>query len=97
VSGRRRSRLGARLLTAVLGGLGAVLLLFALSRPSVGRFLAAGVVLGAAAVVRYNALHRDDARRYGRAAQIRSLVWSVVIVVVFVGASLVLSELISGD
>jgi uncharacterized membrane protein YidH (DUF202 family) len=95
VSGRRRSRLGAQLLTAVLGILGAVLLLFALSRPSVGRFLAAGVVLGAAAVVRYNALHRDDPGRYGRAAQIRSLVWSVVIVVVFVGASLLLSELIS--
>ena len=73
------------LLTAVLGVLGALVLLFALGRPSVGRFLAAGMLLGAAAVVRYNSLRRDDPARYGRAAQIRSLVWSVVIVVVFVG------------
>ena len=63
------------------------MLLFALGRPSVGRFLAAGMLIGAAAVVRYNSLRRDDPGRYGRAAQIRSLVWSVVIVVVFVGAS----------
>jgi uncharacterized membrane protein YidH (DUF202 family) len=97
VRGRRRSRLGAVLLTAVLGVLGAAVLLLALSRPSIGRFLAAGMLLGAAAVVRYNALHRDDAGRYGRAAQIRSLVWSVVIVVVFVGASLLLSQVLGGD
>jgi hypothetical protein len=97
VSGRRRSRLGSQLLTAVLGVLGALVLLLALSRPSVGRFLAAGMLLGAGAVVRYNALHRDDPGRYGRAAQVRSLVWSVVIVVVFVGVSILLSQLIDGD
>jgi uncharacterized membrane protein YidH (DUF202 family) len=92
---RRRSRLGPTLLTGVLGILGALLMLFALSRPSVGRFLAAGLLLGAAAVVRYNERHRDDPGRYGRAAQVRSLVWSVVIVVVFVGVSLLLSALLS--
>jgi len=95
VRGRRRSRLGAVLLTAVLGLLGAAVLLLALGRPSVGRFLAAGLLLGAAAVVRYQARHRDDPGRNDRAAQIRSTVWSVVIVVVFVGVSLLLSELIS--
>ena len=95
VSARRRSRLGARLLILVLAALGVLLLLLAFSRPSVGRFLAAGLVLGGAAVVRYNAVHRDDPGRYGRAAQVRSLVWSVVIVVVFVGVSLLISELLS--
>jgi heme A synthase len=93
VSGGRRSRLGATLLTAVLGMLGVLVLLLAFSRPSVGRFLAAGLLLGAAAVVRHNALHRDDPGRYGRAAQVRSLVWSVAIVVVFVGVSIALSQL----
>jgi hypothetical protein len=97
MSGRRRSRLGAQLLTAVLGVLGALVLLLALGRPSVGRFLAAGLLLGSGAVVRYNALHRDDPGRYGRAAQVRSLVWSVVIVVVFVGVSILLSQFIDGD
>ncbi len=92
----RRLRLGTRLLILALAAGGVLLLVLAVGRPSVGRFLAAGVVLGAAAVVRYNALTRDDPRRYGRAAQIRSLVWSVVIVVVFVGASFLLSELIEG-
>jgi hypothetical protein len=95
VSGRRRSRLGALLLTAVLGVLGALVLLLALGRPSVGRFLAAGLLLGAAAVVRYNSLHRDDPGRYGRSAQVRSLIWSVAIVVVFVGVSFLLSALIN--
>jgi hypothetical protein len=92
VSARRRSRLGARLLILVLAAFGVLLLLFAFSRPSVGRFLAAGLVLGDAAVVRYNAVHRDDPGRYGRSAQIRSLVWSVAIVVVFVGVSVLLSQ-----
>ena len=92
----RRLRLGTRLLILALAAVGVMLLVLAVGRPSVGRFLAAGVVLGAAAVVRYNALTRDDPRRYGRAAQIRSLVWSVVIVVVFVGVSFLLSELIEG-
>ena len=93
---RRRLHLGPLLLTGVLGVLGAVVLLLALGRPSVGRFLAAGLLLGAAAVVRYNDLHRDDPGRYGRAAQIRSVVWSVAIAVVFVGASLLLSQVLEG-
>ena len=38
-----------------------------------------------------------DPNRYGRAAQIRSLVWSVVIAVVFVGASLLLSQLLGSN
>ncbi len=97
MSPRRRSRLGARLLTAILGVLGALVLLLAFSRPSVGRFLAAGMLIGAAAVVRDNSLRRDDPSRYGRAAQIRSLVWSVVIAVVFVGASLLLSQLLGSN
>jgi hypothetical protein len=84
-------------MTAVLGVLGTLVLLFALGRPSVGRFLAAGMLIGAAAVVRYNSLHRDDPGRHGRAAQIRSLVWSVVIAVVFVGASLLLSQLLGSN
>ena len=88
----RRVRLGARLLILLFAALGVLLLLFALSRPSVGRFLAAGLVLGGAAVMRYNAVHRDDPGRYGRSAQVRSLVWSVVIVVVFVGVSMLLSQ-----
>jgi hypothetical protein len=95
VSPRRRSRLRVQLLTAVLGVLGALTMLLALGRPSVGRFLAAGLLLGAAGVVRYNELHRDDPHRYGRAAQVRSLLWSVAIVVVFVGVSLLLSEVMS--
>jgi hypothetical protein len=77
----------------VLAALGVLLLLLALSRPSAGRFLAGGLVLGAAAVVRYNATRADDPARYGRAAQFRSVVWSVVIAVVFVGVSLLLNEL----
>ncbi len=91
----RRTRLGTRLLILVLATLGVLLVLFAASRPSIGRFLAAGLILGSAAVVRYNATTRDDPRRYGRAAQVRSLVWSVLIVVVFVGVSWLLSELIT--
>jgi hypothetical protein len=55
------------------------------------------MLIGAAAVVRYNSLRRDDPGRYGRAAQIRSLVWSVVIAVVFVGASLLLSQLLGSS
>jgi hypothetical protein len=78
-----------------LGVLGGLLVLFALTRPSVGRFLTAGLVLGAAAVVRYHDLHRDDPDRYGRAAQVRSLYWSVAIVVVFVAASFLLNALLS--
>jgi len=95
VTARRRTRLGPKVVVAVLGVLGALLLLFALGRPSVGRFLAAGLLLGAAAVVRYNDLHRDDPERNGRAAQLRSLYWSVVIALAFVGASFLISALLS--
>ena len=95
MSPRRRSRLRAQLLTVVLGVLGSLVLLFAFGRPSVGRFMAAGLLIGAAAVVRYNSLHRDDPERYGRAAQLRSLFWSVAIVIVFVGASLLLSAVLT--
>jgi hypothetical protein len=96
MSARRTDRvpLGTRLLIVCLAALGVLLLLFAVSRPGVTRFLAAGLVLGAAAVVRHRATH-DDPARYGRAAQLRSLLWSVVIVVVFVGASWLLNELIT--
>ena len=96
VSPRRRSRLGAQLLTGRprrAGGAGAALRV----RPAVGRPVpGGGLLLGAAAVVRYNSLRRDDPGRYGRSAQIRSLVWSVVIVVVFVGVSMLLSQLLDG-
>jgi hypothetical protein len=95
VTPRRRLHIGPLLLTGVLGLVGSVVLLFALGRPSAGRFLAAGLLLGAAAVVRYHDLHRDDPRRHDRTAQVRSLVWSVLIAVVFVGASLLLNELLT--
>jgi len=96
VSRRSRGRLGPRLAILFLAGLGVLVLLLALSRPSVGRFLAAGLMLGAAAVVRYNLAHRDDPDRYSRSAQVRSFVWSVVIAVVFVGASILLNQLLDG-
>jgi hypothetical protein len=88
-------RLGTRLLILTLAGLGVLLALLALSRPSTGRFLAAAVLLAAAVVVRYNATRPDDPSRYGRSAQVRSIVWSVVIAVVFIGVSLVINELLT--
>ena len=88
-------RLGTRLLILGLAGLGVLLALLAVSRPSTGRFLAAAVLLSAAVVVRYNATRSDDPSRYGRSAQVRSLVWSVVIAVVFIGVSLVINELLT--
>jgi hypothetical protein len=75
--------------------LGALVLLFVLARPSAGRLLAAALLLGAAAAVRYHDLHRDDPDRYGRAAQLRSLYWSVAIVVVFVSASFLVNALLT--
>lgn len=92
----RRTRLGTRLLVLALAGLGGLLMLFALSRPSVSRFLAGGLLLAAAVVVRYNATRAADPARYSRAAQVRSLVWSVLIAVVFVALSLLLNELLGG-
>jgi hypothetical protein len=91
----RRVRLGTRLLILALSAFGAMLVLLAFSKPSTGRFLAAGLLLAAAVVVRYNATRPDDPARYGRAAQVRSIVWSVVIAVVFIGASLVVNELLT--
>ena len=41
------------------------------ARITADQLTALGLVLGAAAVVRYNALTSDDPRRYGRAAQVR--------------------------
>ena len=91
---RRRSTLGTRLAILCLGALGVLLLVLALTRPSAGRFLSAGLVLGAAAVVRHRMTHAGDPAAYTRADQVRSVVWSVVIAVVFVGASLLLSQLL---
>ncbi len=91
----RRTPLGTRLLILVCATLGLVLLLLAFSRPSAGRFLASAVLLAAAVVVRYNAARPRDPARYGRAAQVRSLVWSVVIAAVFIAVSLVVNELLT--
>ena len=91
----RRPRLGARLLILALAALGVLLTLFALSRPSAGRFLAGAALLAAAVVVRYNATRPDDPSRDTRAAQVRSLVWSVVIAAVFIGVSLAVNELLT--
>jgi multisubunit Na+/H+ antiporter MnhB subunit len=91
----RRTRLGTRLLILVLAVLGVLLVLFALGRPSAGRFLAGGLLLAAAVVVRYNATRAADPARYSRAAQVRSLVWSVLIAVVFIGVSLLVNELLT--
>jgi uncharacterized membrane protein YidH (DUF202 family) len=82
----------AVLVTAALGLLGALVLMYAVARPSITRFLAGSLLLAAAAVVRYQDLHRDDPDRFGHTAQVRSLVWSVVIVVVVVGVSVLLTH-----
>ena len=91
----RRTKLGTRLLILACATFGVLLLLLAFSKPSVGRFLAAGLLLAAAVTVRYNATKAADPARDSRAAQVRSIVWSVVIVVVFVGASWLLNEAIT--
>jgi hypothetical protein len=44
--------------------------------------------------VRFRALRTDDPAKYGRDAQMRSLYWSIVIAVVFVGASLLINRLL---
>jgi hypothetical protein len=90
----RRPKLRTRLLILALITLGVFVLVLAFARPSVGRFLSAGVLLGAAAVVRFRALGDDDPSKYGRAAQMHSLYWSIVIVVVFVGASFLVNRLL---
>ena len=90
----RRPKLRTRLLILALITLGVLVLVLAFTRPSAGRFLSAGVLLGAAAVVRFRALRTDDPAKYGRDAQMRSLYWSIVIAVVFVGASLLINQLL---
>ena len=91
----RRPKLRTRLLILALIGLGVFVLVLAFTRPSAGRFLSAGVLLGAAAVVRFRAVRTNDPTAYGRAAQMHSLYWSIVIAVVFVGASFLVNELLS--
>jgi hypothetical protein len=86
------SHLKASLLAGGLAVLGTLALLFAAARPSVGRVIAGGLLLGAAAVVRYQDQRKDDPTRYGRSAQVRSIVWSVVIVVAVVGVSVALTR-----
>lgn len=90
--GRRVSRVRAFMLTSFLGFLGAMVLLFAAVKPSIGRFVAGGVLLGAAAVVRNAARRRDDPTRDTRAAQLRSLCWSLVVVALFVGFSVLVAH-----
>ena len=90
--GRRVAHARAVLLAAGLGLLGSLVVVYAVARPSISRFLAGALLLGAAAVVRHQDAHRDDPGRFGRAAQIRSLLWSLVIVVVVVGVSLLLAH-----
>jgi multisubunit Na+/H+ antiporter MnhB subunit len=91
----RRTPLRTRLLILACAGLGILLLLLAFSKPSVGRFLAAGLLIAAAVTIRVNASRPADPSRYTRAAQLRSVAWSIVIVVVFVGASWLLNEMIT--
>ena len=91
----RRPRLGTRLLILALAVLGLLLTLYAFSRPSTGRFLAGAVLLAAAVVVRYNATRPDDPGRDTPAAQVRSVVWSVVIAAVFIGVSVLVNELLT--
>jgi hypothetical protein len=88
----RMSHLKASVLAGGLAVLGTLVLLLAAARPSVGRLIAGGLLLGAAAVVRYQDQRRDDPTRYGRSAQVRSIVWSAVIVVVVIGVSVALAH-----
>ena len=90
----RRPKLRTRLLIIALVALGVFVLVLAFTRPSVGRFLSAGVLLGAAAVVRFRSVRTDDPSKYGREAQMSSLYWSIVIAVVFVGASFLINQLL---
>lgn len=91
----RQPKLRTRLLILALITLGVFVLVLAFTRPSVGRFLSAGVLLGSAAVVRFRALRTDDPSKYGRAAQMSSLYWSIVIAVVFIGASFLVNYLLT--
>ena len=90
--GRRVSRARAFMLTSFLGALGAMVLLLAAVKPSIGRFLAGAVLLGSAAVVRNAARRQADPTRDTRAAQLRSLGWSLAVVAVFVGFSVLVAH-----
>ena len=82
-----RPTLGTRLLILGLVALGIFVLVLAFTRPSAGRFMSAAFLLGAAAVVRHRATRPVDPEAYGRAAQLRSLYWSIAIAVAFIAAS----------
>ena len=56
----RRPKLRTRLLIIALITLGVFVLVLAFTRPSAGRFLSAGVLLGAAAVIRFRAVRTDE-------------------------------------
>ncbi|MEO6511408.1 MAG: hypothetical protein ABIO16_10485 [Nocardioides sp.] len=90
-----RPTLGTRLLILFLIALGAFVLLLAFTRPSAGRFMSAAVLLGAAGVIRHRALKPADPSKYGRAQQMSSLYWSIVIAVVFIGASFLVNQLLT--
>jgi hypothetical protein len=96
-SAQPRPTLGTRLLILALVGLGVFVLVLAFTRPSAGRFMSAAVLLGAAGVVRHRAVRPADPAAYGRAAQLRSLYWSIVIAVVFIGASFLVNRLLNGS
>ena len=49
----------------------------------------------AAGVLRFRATRPTDPAQYGRAAQLRSLYWSIAIAVVFVGASFLVNKLLT--
>ena len=92
-----RPTLGTRLLILALIALGVFVLVLAFTRPSAGRFMSAAVLLGAAGVLRFRATRPTDPSRYGRAAQLRSLYWSIAIAVVFIGASFLVNRLLAGN
>jgi hypothetical protein len=92
-----RPTLGTRLLILALIALGVFVLVLAFTRPSAGRFMSAAVLLGAAGVLRFRATRPTDPAQYGRAAQLRSLYWSIAIVVVFIGASFLVNRLLTGN
>lgn len=92
-----RPTLGTRLLVLFLIVLGVFVLVLAFTRPSAGRFLSAAVLLGAAGVLRYRSARPVDPEEYGRAAQLRSLYWSIAIAVSFVAASFLVNRLLTSN
>jgi hypothetical protein len=80
------------LLVSCLVVVGMGLLLYAFARPAPARFVAAVVVLGAAAFVRARGRHRQQMASYGRAEELRSLGWSLAAIVAIVGVSLLFAH-----